>query len=291
MLGPFVQIEIGNKVDLEQGMTQIQVLQAILNQAVKQLSAATIFLLLLSCSTPFNKLDSKTQTVEFHYISWACECANWATLSDIEKYENGDSLADHCVFVEPADSSLVLPDTLGYNNDIVQFIGQYYIDKGFPKDYVKSGEPVDKAKVFRYTSYKVIKSNYGQSIADQIDSSKYMVDKGLLTGQTKTLNVSYAAIMCTCPQWFETKYTGDTINNIEYFYLEPANSKIIQADTLFIGEYFPVKVSVTGQFYNKKGYPKGYFPAKGDPELSKVFRYDKIKIVQRGQTGVKKNGL
>ena len=91
---------------------------------------------------------------------WACECANWATVEDINKYKDTGKLSEQCYFIEPADKSIILSDTLGYSDDIVQFTGQFYIEKGFPKDYIKGEEVVDKAKVFRYTSYKIIKSNY-----------------------------------------------------------------------------------------------------------------------------------
>jgi hypothetical protein len=139
------------------------------NSTVKHLSAATIILFLFSCSTQQNKLSDKTETVEFHYIMWACECANWATLADINKYENDstDRLSVHCVFVEPANKSLTLPDTLGYSGDIVRFTGQYYVDKGYPNDYVQGEQQVDKAKVFRYTSFKIIKSNHHDFINDK----------------------------------------------------------------------------------------------------------------------------
>jgi hypothetical protein len=257
---------------------------------VKQLSTATLIFLLFSCSSQQKKLNSKIETVEFHYIMWACECANWATQDVIAKYQDTGKLSDHCAFVEPVDKSLILPDTLGYSGDIVQFTGQYYIDKGYPSDYVKGEQQVDKAQVFRYTSYKIIKSNYRQSLADQIDSSKYLVDKGGLNGQTKSLDVSYAAIMCTCPQWFETKYANDT-SKIERFYLEPASDKVISTNTLYDGTNLPLRVSVTGQFYSKKGYPANYFPTKGDPEPAKVFRYDRIKIIQNGKGTTQKNGL
>lgn len=231
-------------------------------------------------------MDGKVQTEEFHYIMWACECANWATQDVITKFQDTGKLSDHCVFIEPADTSLILPDTLGYSGDIVQFTGQYYVDKGYPNDYVKGEQQVDKAKVFRYTSYKIIKSNYRQSLADQIDSAKYLVDKGALKGQTKTLDVSYAAIMCTCPQWFETKYANDT-SNIEQFYLEPANDNIVSANKLYDGTNLPLRISVTGKFYSKKGYPVNYFPTKGDPEPAKVFRYDKLRIIQNGSGATK----
>lgn len=257
---------------------------------MKHLSATTLILFLLSCSTQQKKLDSKIQTVEFHYIMWSCECANWATQDVITKYQDTGKLSDHCAFVEPADTSLILPDTIGFSDDIIQFTGQYYIDKGYPNDNVKGEQQVDKAQVFRYTSYKIIKSNYRQSLADQIDSAKYLVDKGALSRQTKILDVSYAAIMCTCPQWFETKYASDT-SKTEQFYLEPARDKVVGANKLYDGTNLPLRVAVTGRFYSKKGYPANYFPTKGEPEPARVFRYDKIKVLENGSRRTKKNGL
>lgn len=222
---------------------------------------------------------------------WACECANWATQDVIIRYQDTGKLSDHCVFVEPADTTLTLPDTLGYSGDIVQFTGQYYIEKGYPSDYIKGEQQVDKAQAFRYTSYKIIKSNYRQSLADQIDSSKYLVNKETLNGQTKTLDVSYAVQACTCPHWFETNKQTPYNDGVEHYYLEPANSKITIADTLFNGTNIPIRIIVTGQFYSKKGYPTNYFPTKGDPEPARVFRYDKIKIIHNGNGPTQKNGL
>lgn len=266
-------------------------LQVIFKLAAKHLSAATVILFLLSCSAQQNRLDSKVQTEEFHYIMWACECANWATQEVITKYQDTGKLSDHCVFIEPADTSLTLPDTLGYNDDIVQFTGQYYINKSYPKGYVKSEQEVDKARVFRYTSYKIIQSNYKERLAGQIDSAKYLVDKGILSSKTTTLDISYAVQSCTCPQWFETKKQKPFNENVEYFYLEPANSKKIQADTLFDGINLPLRIIVTGQFYLKKGYPANYFPTKGDPEPARVFRYNKLRIIQNGIGTTQKNRL
>ena len=256
---------------------------------MKHLSATTLLLFLLSCSIHPKKLDGKTQTVEFHYIMWACECANWATPGDIYRYQDTGDLSEHCVYIEPADSSLILPDTVGCNLDIVQFTGQYYVDKGLPN--IKTEQQVDKAKIFRYTAYKIIKSNYRKSLADLIDSAKYLVDKGKLTGQTQTIDVSYAVIGCTCPQWFETKNVqDDSVNGRQYFYLEPASSNLISADTLFNGTNIPIRLLLSGQYYSNKGYPANYFPAKGDPEPSKVFRYNKIKVIENGKRAMKSKG-
>ena len=132
---------------------------------MKYITTAIILFVFYSCSLKAKKLEDKVQTLRFLYISWACDCANWATISDILKYQDNQEaqLADHCVFMEPADPALTLPDTLGHNGDIIVFTGQYYVEKGFPKNY-RSEEPVDKARVFRYTAYKIIKVNHHKAI-------------------------------------------------------------------------------------------------------------------------------
>ena len=132
----------------------------------------TIFLtlLLFSCSSDTSKLEDKVQTIELQFIPWACDCANWATTSDIEKYHENidDTLARLSIFVEPAYSSVILPDTVGYINDRIKFVGQFYREKGFPKDH-KSDQPVEQSRVFRYTKYEILNSGFSQS---RIEKSK-----------------------------------------------------------------------------------------------------------------------
>lgn len=131
---------------------------------MKQITTAIILFVFSACSLGTKKLEDKIHTVRFHYIAWACDCANWATGNDIARYQDkDDQLAEHSVFIEPANPALTLPDTLGYNGDIILFTGQYYVEKGFPRNF-RSEEPVDKAKVFRYTAYKIIKSNHRAAI-------------------------------------------------------------------------------------------------------------------------------
>lgn len=123
-------------------------------------------------STQTKDLEDTTRILDLSYIAWGCECANWATEADINKlHDDGDKLADKSIFIEPADSSLELPDTLGYSGDLIRFIGQFYKDKGYPKQYVKTEQKVDKAKVFRYTKYEILRSNYRDFI-DTTDSAK-----------------------------------------------------------------------------------------------------------------------
>ncbi len=117
---------------------------------------------LFSC-TDFgeHKLEEKEQTIDLSYIAWACDCANWATQEDIRKYHDnlGDTLADLSIYVVPINDSLTLPDTLGYSGDIIKFTGHFYKEEGFPKGY-NSFEDPEKARVFRYRAFQVIKSNY-----------------------------------------------------------------------------------------------------------------------------------
>ncbi|MEO5645589.1 MAG: hypothetical protein ABIQ40_02985 [Bacteroidia bacterium] len=119
-------------------------------------------LFLFSCSNP---LEEKEETIELTYIAWGCECANWATTDDVDKYLNdnsGDTLYNRSIFIEPANSTLKLPDTLGFNGDLIKFTGHFHKQKGFPEGF-HTDQPVDKARVFQYTSYKVITSNYREA--------------------------------------------------------------------------------------------------------------------------------
>jgi hypothetical protein len=117
-------------------------------------------------------LEDTIGTLDLSYIAWGCECANWATEADINKLNHdGDKLANKSIFIEPADSSLELPDTLGYSGDLIRFTGQFYKNKGYPKQYVKTEQKVEKAKIFRYTKYEILRSNY-RDFSDTTDADK-----------------------------------------------------------------------------------------------------------------------
>ena len=136
-----------------------------LTEVRQTLTLILMSMTLASCNLD-NKggLEGKIQTLELTYIAWGCACANWATKEDLQKYSGnlGDSLAKRCVFIEPANQTLELPDTLGYSNDIIRFTGQFYLEKGLPKDY-QSSENTEKVRVLRYTGYEVVRSNYRES--------------------------------------------------------------------------------------------------------------------------------
>lgn len=129
---------------------------------------------LFSCA---NHLEEKEQTIELEYIAWGCDCANWAQPADIVTYqEAADTLAKRSVFIEPAVASLELPDTLGFSGDIIAFTGSFYQRKGFPKGY-SSGEHPDRARVFRYTSFKILESRY-KGYKDILSDTTLITGKG-----------------------------------------------------------------------------------------------------------------
>lgn len=119
------------------------------------------FLAFMACgSGDKGALKDEVLTLDLTYIAWACDCANWATFEDIKRFphNSGDSLAYMSVFIEPASEDLVLPDTLGYSNNLIRFTGSFYEKRGFPENYYSIENP-DEARVFRYTAFQVLKNN------------------------------------------------------------------------------------------------------------------------------------
>ena len=137
-----------------------------------------IIILLLSCKDSSNNLYSTYQTIEVIHIPWSCDssklylpplssqyndydCAKWNFPEDVKKYADisQDTLKSLCIFIEPIDSSLVLPDSIEFFNDGVRLTGQFYIKKG----YVAKHNPlklVDSARVFRYSKFTILRGKY-----------------------------------------------------------------------------------------------------------------------------------
>ncbi|MBF7092646.1 hypothetical protein IUY40_14005 [Flavobacterium sp. ALJ2] len=111
------------------------------------------------CAIP-RQLDDETHKIKVAYIAYGCECANWKIIED-----NGTKCNDNdCdeIFLEPINDKVFIPDTIGYNGDIIELTGKFYSQKGFPKDYYSEQQP-EKARVFQFTDYKVINSNHFDS--------------------------------------------------------------------------------------------------------------------------------
>lgn len=226
-----------------------------------------ILFLLIACSSkdmsdPTNTLNGKTETLELRYIVWGCACANWVTPEDLRKY-NDNGLDKHSIFIEPAKPELELPLYFDPARHFITVTGQFYVKPDYPKGTEETEEQLAKAKVFRYTSIEVKKLPIDYSPQDDT-----------------TLTLSYNAIGCTCAQWSETNSTSDTTK--EYYYLEPADATLTNADKLFDGNNLPLQIQVTGQIVSYSGYPTGFNPPKGEPKAATVFRYTQIKILKNG---------
>jgi hypothetical protein len=104
-----------------------------------------------------NILEPKIQRLELEYIAWGCACANWITPTDRIKYDT-NGLADHCIFIEPADNTLVFPDsTFQFDKENIRVTGQFYVRKDYPKGTIELEEHLDKARVFRFTKIAIVK--------------------------------------------------------------------------------------------------------------------------------------
>jgi hypothetical protein len=128
--------------------------------------------LILICATPLfflipfiifyllpNNLEKQEHTIQISYVSILCDCARWKIDIDNGNKTQGDESQKEFIYLEAANQSIALPDSIGYTGDIIELTGQFYSRKGFPKGY-ESQEWPEKERVFRYKTYKIISSNY-----------------------------------------------------------------------------------------------------------------------------------
>ena len=220
-----------------------------------------ILLLFSSCSTQSDKtknvqtdttntLTGNIENLELENIVFGCACADWITVSDRKKNETSKSgFAPHCIFIEPAEKGLELPLYFSSQRHKIKVQGQFYVKPDYPHITIEGEEKYDKAKVFRYTKIEVAEKDITY----------------LSKEDTTILNLSYNAIACTCAQWSYTKLAVDTSKR-DYYFLVPANKKLINADNLYKGDNFPIQIQVTGQIIDYAGFSTGYNPIKGNPE-------------------------
>jgi len=124
------------------------------------------------------------------------------------------------------------------------------------------------------------------SLTPKAENRRVLINKAKQTNRReKTFKLVYNAIGCSCAQWSETKFNTKPEKRI-YYYLERANSKLIDADKLWNGNNIPLEIEVTGEIITEMGLPKNYKNIKEWAETGKVFRYTKIKVIQNG---MKKN--
>jgi hypothetical protein len=82
---------------------------------------------LFSCSCNSNELEEDIQTIQLQNFGGCGECSNWVKLSDIAKFNDvSDRLDDNLIAIESSNPNQLLPDTLGYSDDIIIFTGKFY---------------------------------------------------------------------------------------------------------------------------------------------------------------------
>lgn len=101
-----------------------------------------------------NKLENQIAKIKVTYITYGCECANWRIKTikgEASKMNKGED-----IFIEASDPKNEIPELAYQNGKTIELIGKFYKQKGFPKDYQQSEQPVEKARIFRYSTFKII---------------------------------------------------------------------------------------------------------------------------------------
>lgn len=216
-----------------------------------------------------NILTDKVENLELEYTVWDCACPQWIKSKDNKNSDSTKNYLKLHFYIEPADKTVVLPIYFDAFKHRLRVTGQFYEREDYPQGTIEMEEPMPKARVFRFTNLEII------------DNPNFKPDS-----KVETLTLIYNAISCTCAQWSETR-KNENVDTKQNYWLEPANEKLINADTLFNGESLPVIIKVTGQVITDNGFPKRKLAKVGQDEARKVFRYTKIEVIQNGQ---KKNG-
>ena len=213
-----------------------------------------------------NRLTGKIEKLEVAYTVWGCACPQWIKTKDIIKQNDEKTkYIDYHFYLEPENKELELPVYFDAFRHIVKIEGQFYENKDYPKGTIEMEEKMPKAKVFRYSKLEVI------------DNPNFKPEK-----EVETLTLIYNGISCTCAQWSEVQKNKKTDEKQNYW-LEPANERLMNAETLFDGENLPLIIKVTGQVVTENGFPKSKNLTKVDKdEEGKVFKYTKIEIIKNG---------
>jgi hypothetical protein len=101
-----------------------------------------------------NELENQVVKIKVTYIAYGCECANWKI-----KTINGEPCIEpNCedIFLEPLKSKKEIQEAAFQNGNTIELTGKFYKRKGFPKDYFHSEQLPEKARIFQYSSYKIM---------------------------------------------------------------------------------------------------------------------------------------
>ncbi|GAB3515512.1 MAG TPA: hypothetical protein VGE24_12750 [Emticicia sp.] len=99
-----------------------------------------------------------------------------------------------------------------------------------------------------------------------------------LSNKRETIEVGYVMWSCDCADFVETKnHKSD-----DFIFIEAADPSLIVPEEFYASGHFTRNLRLTGQFYKKEGVSRTYeLKTPQKPEWARVFRYDKIEIVDR----------
>ena len=120
------------------------------------------------------------------------------------------------------------------------------------------------------------------SLIKQSRTPKLLYDStNTLESKIQTLELDYIVWGCACANWITIsdlkKYGHNGPLEPHCIFIEPADTALNTADNIMPMEDY---IKVTGQFYARKGYPKGTFEEEEHLDSAKVFRYTKISILK-----------
>lgn len=102
----------------------------------------------------------------------------------------------------------------------------------------------------------------------------------VLDNKTRTLRLEYTVWGCSCPHWKIFDATIKSPPQIEnHFYIEAAKEVLKVSSDNF--DPFKQLIIVEGQFYKREDYPAETYEEEEPALKAKVFRYHKIKIVDK----------
>ena len=118
---------------------------------------------LTSCNDQPAKLSGVTETIEVSYVNWACDCADFIETKFYNDDPQYEAKEEDCIFIEPSDINNKIPPVYyekEHFDNYLKLSGQFYIDDGIPNSYDrKTPKKPQKARVFRYNSFELVRKN------------------------------------------------------------------------------------------------------------------------------------
>lgn len=107
----------------------------------------------------------------------------------------------------------------------------------------------------------------------------------ILNSGEDTLEVTYIAWACACPNWLPTQYLAipnysTTENTGDCIFIEAANKKIRIPEAYHVGGNGN-RIRLIGQYYEDEGISRDYIQQTSElPQKARVFRYRQVELVK-----------